>query len=187
LRQWRSKKKQKKSGGWTPEEDDLLREAVALYGENWPEGTSSSLLFQLRSSSLTLFRPPSVELHTSFPAALCLTRWTKTLNPTITRGKWSPSEDAVLLAAIEEVGKNWRRVCERVEGRTDSQCRERWTNVLDPRLLDKRVWGEEVRFFFCFSSFLLSSPPSLLFISSFLSFCSLTPRTVEACEDAKTG
>lgn len=35
----------------------------------------------------------------------------------------------------------------RIRGRTVDQCRERWVNILDPRILDRKVWSVEVRFF----------------------------------------
>lgn len=42
------------------------------------------------------------------------------------------------------MGTNWIGCARRVEGRTDSQCRERWLNVLDPTIKNPKVWDEEV-------------------------------------------
>ncbi|BGP16479.1 hypothetical protein JCM10213v2_004481 [Rhodosporidiobolus nylandii] len=107
--------------GLTPEDDERIREAVALYGENWQ----------------------AVARHTSLTSLQCLTRWQNTLHPSIKRGRWSAAEDDALRAAVAACGRAWTDVALRVTGRTDAQCRERWVNVIDPRLLDKKVWSEE--------------------------------------------
>lgn len=44
--------------------------------------------------------------------------------------------------AVREVGRKWAAVAERVPGRTDMSCRERFTNVLDPSLR-KGSWTPE--------------------------------------------
>ncbi len=46
------------------------------------------------------------------------------------------------MQAVEEVGKKWSVVAQRVEGRTDMSCRERYMNVLDPSLR-KGPWSLE--------------------------------------------
>lgn len=66
------------------------------------------------------------------------------------KGKWSAEEDDALKAAVESCGMVWKLVAPRVKGRTDAQCRERWVNILDPKVLPQTVWSEEVRRFFDF-------------------------------------
>ena len=84
----------------------------------------------------------------------CINRWSKSLRPSITRGKWSEVEDNELRVAVAMVGCNWKEVAPRVSGRTDAQCRERWTNVLDPNLVDnKKPWSQEVSLPLCALSF----------------------------------
>jgi hypothetical protein len=47
--------------------------------------------------------------------------------------KWTAGEDALLLAAIRELGAlNWSQVSVRVPGRSGKQCRERWLDKLSP-------------------------------------------------------
>ncbi|GAA6064469.1 hypothetical protein JCM10212_001818 [Sporobolomyces blumeae] len=106
---------------WSKTEDDRLREAIRLYGENW----------QL------------VSRYTGRHSNACINRWTKSLRPTIKRGKWSREEDDTLRAAVKAVGKNWKLIAPRVTGRTDAQCRERWTNFLDPKVLIGQPWSAE--------------------------------------------
>ncbi|RKP10947.1 hypothetical protein THASP1DRAFT_21396 [Thamnocephalis sphaerospora] len=105
---------------WTPEEDVILTKAIAMYGErNWQQVAAC---FDNRTGQQ------------------CLHRWTKTLKPGKRKGRWSTAEDEVfaksgcaLINAFALNGaNNWVKVAAHVPGRTDVQCRERWTNVLDP-------------------------------------------------------
>jgi hypothetical protein len=120
LKQYRKKPLDKKD--WTTIEDEKLREAISRFGTNW----QSVARFVGRTSNQ------------------CINRWTKTLRPGIKRGRWSAEEDELLRGAIAACGTVWKQVGLRVRGRTDQQCRERWANVLDPRI-QKKAWTEEVR------------------------------------------
>ncbi|CAO3569989.1 unnamed protein product [Mortierella alpina] len=98
---------------WTEEEDNILTEAVRLLGErNWQQ-----ISYCLENRN----------------AGQCMIRWSKTLNPTIRRGRWLPEEDGVLRAAVAVYGAGrWSKIQQHVLGRTDVQCRERYMNVLAP-------------------------------------------------------
>jgi hypothetical protein len=49
--------------------------------------------------------------------------------------KWSDREDKLLCANVQRYGPaNWSVVAGLMPGRTGKQCRERWTNHLDPSL-----------------------------------------------------
>lgn len=63
----------------------------------------------------------------------------------IRKGRWAAEEDEALRSAVESCGMTWKIVAQRVKGRTDAQCRERWVNTLDPKLLDSSQWSHEVR------------------------------------------
>ncbi|POY74684.1 hypothetical protein BMF94_2446 [Rhodotorula taiwanensis] len=107
---------------WSTEDDSLLLSSLHQYGQNW------ALVSRMVGRSI-----PS-----------CLVRFTNALDPSTTRGKWSAEEDAALRRAIKKVGiKSWAEVSERVKGRTDQQCRERWTNAVDPRIIGYGGWTEE--------------------------------------------
>jgi hypothetical protein len=58
--------------------------------------------------------------------------------------RWNPAEDLRLLAGILKFGTdNWPKVAEFVgNGRTRSQCYQRWTRGLDPRI-DQGVWTSQ--------------------------------------------
>lgn len=107
---------------WTPEEDEMLVEAVKKFGEkNW--ASVATMLGGLRSGQQ------------------CLHRWQKTLNPDIRRGRWDSQEDNLLAMAVRAYGAgNWRLIHKHVPGRTDVQCRERWVNVLDPAVKSTEGW-----------------------------------------------
>lgn len=105
------------SGGyvWSLDDDNSLKSAVKNFGSkhwqevaNWVEGKSNSQ---------------------------CYHRWMKTLHPDIKRGKWLAEEDRRLLMATHIYSSNnWASIAEHVPNRTDIQCRERYCNVLNPRL-----------------------------------------------------
>ncbi|KAK5815286.1 hypothetical protein F5H01DRAFT_345438 [Linnemannia elongata] len=100
---------------WTAEEDTILKEAVRVLGEkNWLQVASC------------LENRNSVQ---------CMTRWSKSVNPAIRRGRWLSEEDGALRAAHEVYGGGrWAKIQQHVLGRTDIQCRERYMNVLTPSL-----------------------------------------------------
>lgn len=100
---------------WTPEEDNILTEAVRVLGDkNWLQ------------VAYCLDNRNSVQ---------CMTRWSKSVNPAIRRGRWMDEEDGALRAAYEVYGGGkWAKIQQHVLGRTDIQCRERYMNVLTPSL-----------------------------------------------------
>jgi Myb-like DNA-binding domain len=58
-------------------------------------------------------------------------------------GKWSEDEDDLLRKAVKEFGgKNWKKIANRLKGRTDVQCLHRWQKVLRPGLI-KGPWTPE--------------------------------------------
>ncbi|OQS00909.1 myb-like DNA-binding protein [Achlya hypogyna] len=102
-------------GKWTDEEDNALRRAVELNGnENWKA---------------------IAELVPGRNHSQCLQRWNKVLKPGLIKGNWAPDEDQLLRRQIELCGENaWVQVAEGVPGRTTKQCRERWRNHLAPTI-----------------------------------------------------
>lgn len=100
-------------GRWNEEEDRKLRHGMKLYRGNWKA---------------------IAEYVGTRTAQQCLHRWRKSVQPGISRSRWQPYEDDLLRAAVESCGPHWTAVKKLVPGRTDVQCRERWVNVLDPRI-----------------------------------------------------
>lgn len=49
------------------------------------------------------------------------------------KGHWTPQEDEQLTCAVGKYNsKNWKKIAECLEGRTDVQCLHRWQKVLNP-------------------------------------------------------
>ena len=60
------------------------------------------------------------------------------------RGKWTSEEDETLREAVQRhSGRNWKKISDCLEGRTDVQCLHRWQKVLRPGLI-KGPWTKEV-------------------------------------------
>ena len=107
---------------WSKEEDERLRQAVEIHGSsNW---IAVAKFVRTRSNQM------------------CAQRWRKKLDPKIVgakKGTWTPEEDSNLKALVLKHGtknvKAWKAVEAGMKfSRTRKQCRERWTNFLDPSL-----------------------------------------------------
>eukprot|EP00943_MAST-04B_sp_MAST-4B-sp1_P005047 g5047.t1 len=116
----------KESVRWTPEEDEMLRAAVALYkGKNWKKIADC-------------FGAKKTEVQ-------CLQHWRNVLNPCVVKGKgsWTPGEDYKLRQLVQKYGKTkWSYIGKFLPGRIGKQCRERWHNHLNPDLT-KKAWTKE--------------------------------------------
>lgn len=110
-------------GGWTLEEDELLRRAVQAHdGKNWKRIAE---YFQDRTD------------------VQCLHRWQKVLNPDLIKGPWTKEEDRQIIELVHEYGaKKWSVIAQRLPGRIGKQCRERWHNHLNPDI-KRDNWSEE--------------------------------------------
>jgi hypothetical protein len=60
------------------------------------------------------------------------------------KGEWAPEEDAKLTEAVKKYGTHWVAAAAMVPGRTNMQCRRRWTHTLDTAGKIAGLWnGEE--------------------------------------------
>ena len=92
---------------WTSVEDNLLTQAVKLYGEQWTK--------------------ISMYVGNGRTRSQCSQRWMRCLNPEISRDAWKPEEDAKLLDRVKVEGtKAWAKVASQLPNRTDVQCRYRY-------------------------------------------------------------
>lgn len=110
-------------GGWTPQEDETLRNAVnAFKGKNWKKIAESF--------------PDRTEVQ-------CLHRWQKVLDPELIKGPWTQEEDDAIIQKVKELGPTkWSIIARSLHGRIGKQCRERWHNHLDPQI-KKEAWTVE--------------------------------------------
>ncbi|KAL3149312.1 hypothetical protein ABBQ32_002120 [Trebouxia sp. C0010 RCD-2024] len=110
-------------GPFTEEEQQRIREGISLYGQNWTE----------IASHVGGGRDRQQVMH-HYKNVMDVTR----------KGRWLPEEDRQLCQAVSIVGERkqnkWSSVAERVYGRSQTQCRERWCNVLDPTVKTGTPW-----------------------------------------------
>ncbi|KAJ0244264.1 Transcription factor MYB3R-3 [Hirschfeldia incana] len=110
-------------GGWTPEEDETLRQAVVKFnGKSWKK--------------IAEFFPDRTEVQ-------CLHRWQKVLNPDLIKGPWTQQEDEQIIELVKKYGPaKWSIISNSLPGRIGKQCRERWHNHLNPDI-NKDAWTPE--------------------------------------------
>ncbi|NXY36934.1 SNPC4 protein, partial [Pomatorhinus ruficollis] len=64
-------------------------------------------------------------------SAQLIYRWTKSVDPNLKKGPWTPEEDGMLMAAVQKYReKEWYKVRTEVPGRSDAQCRDRYLKAL---------------------------------------------------------
>lgn len=115
-------KKTKDAKMWTEEEDNLLRNAIERYGEDW---------------TLVVQEVPGRN------KLQCVQRWKKTLKPGLIKGPWKPEEDALLMQVMgEELEGDWQAISRRIPGRNAKQCKERWLLNLNPEI-NHGPWSAE--------------------------------------------
>jgi hypothetical protein len=116
----------KSAGKWKPEEDTQMAQAVKKHGKHhW---VAVAAMVSGRTDKQ------------------CRERWVNTVDPTNGKkaGQWTPEEDARLTEAVKKHGKDrWVAVAAMVLGRMKNQCRERWTQTLDPTNVKKGKWTPE--------------------------------------------
>ncbi|XP_043696318.1 uncharacterized protein LOC122646781 isoform X2 [Telopea speciosissima] len=75
----------------------------------------------------------ATRLETNRTPFQCLSRYQRSLNNHIIKRGWAPEEDAQLCAAVEAFGEGyWQLVASNLEGRTGTQCSNRWRKTLHP-------------------------------------------------------
>jgi myb proto-oncogene protein len=118
-----------KKGNWSTEEDAKLVEAVKRHGKDgW---TVVARLVSGRTNTQ------------------CRERCIYKVDPAnMGKGKWTPDEDFQLTEAVQKLGKDsWVAVAALILGRTNIQCRSRWTLslslILDPTVGKKGKWSTE--------------------------------------------
>lgn len=109
-------------GRWTKEEDRILIAAVQKFNcKNW--------------KTIAACVPGKTDSQ-------CLHRWRKVLDPRLIKGSWIKGEDDLLINSVKRYGCKWSLIAKTFPGRTGKQCRERWTNHLNPSV-KKVAWTAE--------------------------------------------
>ncbi|ORX94530.1 hypothetical protein K493DRAFT_30240 [Basidiobolus meristosporus CBS 931.73] len=118
------KRKDRQRCAWTPEEDNLLRLAVQLYGDKTEKWAKIAACVPGRTNKN------------------CRKRWFHSLDPSLRKGAWTPEEDELLRQGVERYQGQWSKIAEAIPGRTDDQCAKRWRESLDPAI-DRAEWSPE--------------------------------------------
>jgi myb proto-oncogene protein len=110
-------------GKWTPDQDEILRQAVYKHGgRNWKKISDY------------------LESRTDVQ---CLHRWQKVLRPGLHKGPWTKDEDSKVIQLVALYGvKCWSFIARHFRGRLGKQCRERWYNHLNPEI-NRTPWSDE--------------------------------------------
>ena len=104
--------KNAKARHWTKREDTRLLAGVYLFG---PKDWNHIALFVGAGRA----RPQ------------CLQRWTRTLNPDITKDVWTTEEEERLLKIVSQYEKvSWTKVANMMGNRSDVQCRYHYSQVM---------------------------------------------------------
>ena len=76
------------------------------------------------------------ELKTNRTPYQCLSRFQRSLNPSILNNEWTPTEDNELRKAVAEYGEtNWQLIASILSGRTGTQCSNRSVTIF-------MFWGQ---------------------------------------------
>ena len=107
----KSSKERKKTRPWSDGEDNRLLMGVFLYGlDNWNSIANYVGNGRLRSQ--------------------CMQRWTRGLDPRISRKQWSREEEETLLKLVEEYkDRSWTRIASHFGNRSDVQCRYKYIQL----------------------------------------------------------
>ncbi|KAI3474095.1 hypothetical protein Pfo_028883 [Paulownia fortunei] len=108
-------------GGWTLEEDDMLKKAVAAFkGKSWKK---------------------IAEVFPDRSEVQCLHRWQKVLNPELVKGSWTREEDEKIKGLVAKYGPTkWSVIAKSLPGRIGKQCRE--LTLLNAHRIHGNKWAE---------------------------------------------
>lgn len=102
----------KKTRPWTLKEDNRLLAAIMRFGlDNW--------------SKVSKF------VGNNRTRGQCSQRWSRGLNPSISRVEWNPKEDSMLMNYVKIHGnKRWSKISSLLGNRSDVQCRYRYKQLI---------------------------------------------------------
>ncbi|KAK3126344.1 hypothetical protein QOZ80_7AG0555170 [Eleusine coracana subsp. coracana] len=109
----------------------------------WTKDEEKRLLYIVQQKGLCDWINIAATLGTQRTPFQCLVRYQRSLNPHIINKVWTKEEDLRLKAAVETFGDNWQLVSAKLDGRTGSQCSNRWRKTLNPEKTGVGRWSLE--------------------------------------------
>ncbi|XP_059303412.1 uncharacterized protein LOC132055548 isoform X1 [Lycium ferocissimum] len=112
---------------WLNWEDPLIKH------EEWDPLEEKNLLHAIQQNGMSNWIDISTSVGVCRTPFQCLSHYQRSLNASIIRREWTEEEDIRLSAAVETFGEsNWQIVASVIEGRTGTQCSNRWIKTLHP-------------------------------------------------------
>lgn len=104
---------------FTPEEDHQLKKLIAKYGaKKW--------------NQIALAMPGR-------SGRQCRDRFANYLNPTLTNGEWSKSEDILLEQKVAQFGQHWNVIAKYFKGRSPNNVKNRWYTYISGQKKRKNI------------------------------------------------
>ncbi|XP_066398546.1 uncharacterized protein [Miscanthus floridulus] len=108
--------------------------------EAWTADEETKLLLIIQEKGMCNWINIAVTLGTHRTPFQCLVRYQRSLNPHILNKAWTKEEDLQLQAAVETFGQKWQLVSASLDGRTGTQCSNRWRKTLHPERTSVGRW-----------------------------------------------
>jgi hypothetical protein len=100
-------------GQFTTEEDQLIVDFVTQNGDRaWPK--------------ITAVLPHRTTKQ-------CRERWFNNLDPSVSKGPWTPEEDRMIFDAHARFGPKWSQIAQLIPGRSDNAIKNRWNASISKR------------------------------------------------------
>ncbi|KAK4362027.1 hypothetical protein RND71_017268 [Anisodus tanguticus] len=123
---------------WLNWEDPLIKH------EEWDSLEEKNLLHAVQQKGMSNWIDISTSVGVCRTPFQCLSHYQRSLNASIIRREWTEDEDIRLCAAVETFGEsNWQIVASVIEGRTGTQCSNRWIKSLHPARKRKGKWSDD--------------------------------------------
>jgi len=119
--------------------------------QSWSVAEESNLVQSVKAHGCHDWRAIAAEAGNGRSTKAVFQHYQQRLNPHLCRGAWSAEEDALLSEAVRAYGsstRSWGLIADCFDGRTSSQCRERWSKSIEPGLCKGRWSDREERVLF---------------------------------------
>ncbi|KAJ9141518.1 hypothetical protein P3X46_032045 [Hevea brasiliensis] len=125
---------------WLNSEDPLINHS------KWTAEEDKKLLFIVQEKGMTNWLDIAASLGKNRTPFQCLVRFQRSLNAHIIKREWTKEEDAQLRIAVGTYGEHdWQSVASTLEGRTGTQCSNRWKKSIHPGNGRKGKWTLDER------------------------------------------